>query len=57
MIETFRIFYEQDGGWVLLSEVEDTLINVLEQIYNYEQDKTYRLEKVTILGSQVINFE
>jgi hypothetical protein len=58
MIETFKIFYEhEDGGWELLVEVEDTLINILEQIYSYAQDKKYRVEKVTILGSQVINFE
>ena len=56
-MEKFNIFYEQDGGWVLLHQVEDTLINVLEQVYNYPQDKIYRLEQLTEFGSQVINFE
>jgi hypothetical protein len=56
MIETFLIFYEQDNQWILHKEVEDTLINVLEQVYNYPEDKKYRLEKVTNLGNQIINF-
>jgi len=57
MIEKFNIYYEQENQWILLSEVQDTLINVLEQVYKYPQDKKYRLEKVTELGNQVINFE
>lgn len=57
MIEKFNIYYEQEDGWVLLTQIEDVLINVLEQIYSYPQDKRYRLEKVTQLGNQVINFE
>lgn len=57
MIETFHIFYEDEGGWVFQNEVKDTLINVLAQVYNYPDNKKYRLEKITLLGNQVINFE
>jgi hypothetical protein len=57
MIETFLIFYEDDGQWVLLKKVENTLLNVLQEVYSYTEGKKYRLEKVTDLGNQVINFE
>lgn len=57
MVETFSIYYEQENGWVFLIKVEDTLVNVLEQVYNYPQDKKYRLERETQFGSQIINFE
>jgi len=57
MIEKFNIFYEDEIGWILLTQVEGVLIDILQQVYNYPQDKKYRIEKVTILGSQVINFE
>ena len=57
MIERFKIFYQEGDEWVLMKEVDDTLINVLEEVYHYPSDKKYRLEKITIIGSQVINFE
>jgi len=57
MIETFLIFYKEDEQWVLLKKVENTLLNVLEEVYNYTEDKKYCLEKITLLGNQVINFE
>lgn len=57
MIEKFKIFYQDGDMWVLMKEVNDTLINVLQVVYLYASDKKYRLEKITIVGSQVINFE
>jgi len=57
MIEKFKIFYSDGDAWVLMKEVDDILINVLEEIYHYPSDKKYRLEKITIMGSLVINFE
>jgi len=55
MTETFFIFYEDDGQWILFKKVETTLVNVLQEVYDYKQDKNYRLEKETIVGNQVIN--
>jgi len=57
MIEKFKIFYQDGDMWILMKEVDDTLINVLKEVYLYANDKKYRLEKITITGSQVINFE
>lgn len=57
MIETFYIYYQQDDYWVLLTQIEDTLFNTLKQLYSYPQDKQYKLEKITQIGSQIINFE
>jgi hypothetical protein len=57
MIEKFKIFYQDGDQWIMMKEVEDTLINVLQEVYLYANDKKYRLEKITLVGSQVINFE
>jgi hypothetical protein len=57
MTEKFQVFYQDGDQWVLVKEVDDTLINVLQELYHYPSDKKYRLEKITITGSQVINFE
>lgn len=57
MIERFKIFYQEGDEWVLVKEINDTLINVLQEVYNYPTDKQYRLEKITLIGSQIINFE
>lgn len=57
MVERFNIFYQIENGFVLLTQQDGVLNDVIQELSNYPADKTYCLEKVTLIGSQVINFE